>query len=71
MDFDNGKYTVVFEEHTGNLYALRHGKPWRDLTGDQLILSMLQTCESMDRKFKVLLEASRTKIPGSYMRDQL
>lgn len=38
--YDDGKYTVIFDD--GRLYALRHGEPWRDLTGDKLVLAMLQ-----------------------------
>ena len=35
IDVDSGKYTVVIDG--GSLTALRHGEPWRDLTGDKLI----------------------------------
>ncbi len=31
----DGKYTVVIDG--GTLTALRHGEPWRDLCGDNLI----------------------------------
>lgn len=31
----DGKYTVVIDG--GKLTALRHGEPWRDLCGDNLI----------------------------------
>lgn len=31
----DGKYTVVIDG--GKLSALRHGEPWRDLSGDNLI----------------------------------
>lgn len=40
-DYDNGKYTVVFDEGTGALYALRYGEYWKDLSGDKLIYWML------------------------------
>lgn len=40
-DYDNGKYTVVFDETTGALYALRYGEYWKDLSGDKLIYWML------------------------------
>ena len=39
---DNGKYTIEFDETTGNMQALRYGEPWRDLLGDGLVLAMLQ-----------------------------
>lgn len=41
VDLYDGKYTVVFY-HSGILKALRYGKEWRDLTGDGLVLAMLQ-----------------------------
>lgn len=34
------KYTVIFNEKTGEFKALRYGEPWRDLVGDNLILNM-------------------------------
>ena len=37
IDVGFGKYTVVFDDATGKLSALRYGEPWRDLVGDNLI----------------------------------
>ncbi len=37
---EGGKYEVIFDK--GKLTALRWGEPWRDLTGDNLVLSMVQ-----------------------------
>lgn len=34
VDIEGGKYTVVFNEQTGELSALRYGAPWRDCTGE-------------------------------------
>jgi len=42
-----GKYTVVFCETTGKLKALRYGQSWRDLTGDALVLAMLQEVDGL------------------------
>ena len=39
--FDD-KYTVMFDEKTGELKALRYEEEWQDLTGNGLILAMLQ-----------------------------
>lgn len=41
--FDGGKYTVIQEP--GKMTALRHGEPWRDLTGDNLIYWMMVEIE--------------------------
>lgn len=35
----DGKYTVTNDR--GKLSATRHGEPWRDLTGDNLVYWML------------------------------
>ena len=45
-NFDNGKYTVVFPPN-GGLHALRHGEAWRDLTGDGMVLAMLQEVQRL------------------------
>ena len=38
-DFDDGKYTVINDN--GKLTALRHGEPWQDLCGNNLVYWML------------------------------
>lgn len=43
----DGKYTIVFDEKTGRLEALRYGEPWRDLVGDGLVLAMLQEIDRL------------------------
>lgn len=40
--FSDGKYTVEFNEQTGTMEALRNNQPWQDLTGNKLVLAMLQ-----------------------------
>lgn len=47
--FQDGKYTLSHTNGT-NFKALRHGEPWRDLTGDGMLLAMLQEVESLDDK---------------------
>lgn len=36
----DGKYTVVLTNNGGSFRALRYGEEWRDLTGDDMALSM-------------------------------
>jgi hypothetical protein len=43
-DFYGAKYTVQFRD--GRLEALRYGEHWRDLVGDKLVLSMLQSTDA-------------------------
>lgn len=47
--FEDGKYTLSHSDGL-NFKALRHGEPWRDLTGDGMVLAMLQEVESLDDK---------------------
>jgi hypothetical protein len=50
QDYDDGKYTVIFDEKTGNMEALRHGEPWQDLCGNNLVYFMLAEHKSaLDR----------------------
>lgn len=41
QDYDDGKYTVIFDDKTGKLEALRNGAPWQDLSGNKLVYCML------------------------------
>lgn len=45
-DFDDGKYTVIFDEKTGKMEALRHGSPWQELSGNNLIYFMLSAVDT-------------------------
>lgn len=46
LDFAGGKYTVVHNNGVA-LRALRYGEPWRDLSGDGLVLAMAQEVEDL------------------------
>jgi len=50
--FCDNKYTVIFDEKTGGLSALRYGEQWRDLTGDGMVLAMLQEVDSLKRELR-------------------
>jgi len=41
LELENGKYTVYIEKDTNDFKALRHGEPWRDLCGDNLIFFLM------------------------------
>ena len=43
----DGKYEVLHENGAG-LRALRYGEPWRDLTGDGLVLALVQRIEELE-----------------------
>lgn len=53
-DFLDGKYTVIFDEDTGRLSALRYGEPWRDLVGDGMVLAMLQRVDALQQEVDAL-----------------
>ena len=42
----DGKYTVIHNNGVG-FQALRHGEPWRSLTGDGLVFAMTQEIEHL------------------------
>lgn len=52
MDFDDGKYTVINDR--GILTALRHGQPWRDLVGDNLVYWMFVTARELKEENEAL-----------------
>jgi hypothetical protein len=60
QDYDNGKYTVIFDRETGELRALRNGTAWKDLSGDKLTYCMLmehkRALEQNHEMLKVLLK---------------
>ena len=45
----DGKYTIIFNENPYEFRALRHGEEWRDLTGDGLILALVQEIEQLSK----------------------
>lgn len=55
-EFDNGKYAV---EQTPDyrLRAFRHGEPWQDLTGNNLVYWMLCEVEALKQQREELKQA--------------
>lgn len=45
----DNKYTIIFYDD-GSMKALRNGEPWRDLTGDGMVLAMLQEIDDLKEK---------------------
>lgn len=54
VDFEDGKYTVIYDE--GHFKALRYGQPWRDLTGDNLVYSMLVKASQLKKERDALAD---------------
>ena len=65
ITLEGDKYEVVWQEHLNHnkevirteFYALRFGMRWRDLTGDKLILSMMQRIEELQAEVEGLSNA--------------
>ena len=47
LTLENGKYTVELSE-SGEFHTLRFGEPWRDLTGDKLVLALFQRVRQLE-----------------------
>lgn len=47
----DGKYTVQHDNGT-NFKALRYGEEWRDLTGDGLVLALVQRIEELQEEIE-------------------
>lgn len=45
VNLENGKYRLLLDEQ--GFRALRYGEPWRDLTGDKMVLCLVQEIERL------------------------
>ncbi len=59
----NGKYTVI-QHYNGELIALRYGFPWRELSGDGLVLGLAQEIERLREEAKTLRDLLKSQISG-------
>lgn len=66
IQLENGKYTVC-HNNGANFHALRHGEPWRDLTGDGLILAMAHELERLQEPVSVWV-ACADRMPSPEVR---
>lgn len=64
----DGKYTILFNEATGEFKALRHGEPWRNLAGDKLILTLMYKLQRAD---ELLQEAQGMMDDNYYGHDEV
>ena len=56
----DGEYHVVLPVE-GGLCALRHGKPWRNLCGDNLVLALANELDDARQKIAKLEQALKEK----------
>jgi len=47
IKLEDGKYEIL-QQDDGTMTALRYGTPWRDLTGDKLILALVHLVDDLE-----------------------
>ena len=50
IELENGKYTIIYNEKPFEFKALRYGEEWRDLTGDNLILALINHISDLEAR---------------------
>lgn len=58
VSLEDGKYTLQFNEQTGEFKALRYGEEWQNLAGDKLALALLHKIEEQQEE----LEQTKNKL---------
>jgi hypothetical protein len=48
MRIDLGSYTYLFNEKTGESTSFQYNYPWRDTTGDNLLLAMATRIKELE-----------------------
>lgn len=64
IELEDCGYTIIFNEKNGTFRADRHGEPWRDLTGDNMVLCMAQEIERLREKLKKVEEHDHNAGPS-------
>ena len=59
ISLDDGEYEVVYNRK--EFCCTRHGKPWRDLAGDNLILCLVYEIELLREKLRIQSESDDVK----------
>ena len=44
------EYTITIDFKNNVFHATRHGEPWRDLVGDQLVLALCNRIEDLEEQ---------------------
>lgn len=50
LDLEGGKYSIVLSDDYSKFTALRYGKEWRNLTGDNLVLALVHKVQELENK---------------------
>lgn len=60
VQVDSGKYELT-QNNDGSVSVKRHGKDWRDVTGDNLILALAYEIDHLRKGLKILKIAVNDK----------
>ena len=61
LKLDNNKYEIIEDLEHGIFKCLRNGEEWRDLVGDNLILSLVDKIQELENENSVLKDKIRKK----------
>lgn len=56
IELENGKYTILHDESHGGITVLRYREPWRNETGDKLMLAMTQRILELENEVAEMKE---------------
>ena len=56
IELEEGKYTLYFNEKTGELTAQRYGQEWQDLSGNKMVYLMMQRILDLEYRLEELEE---------------
>ena len=69
IDLLDGKYTIQHDNGT-NFKALRYGEEWRDLTGDGLMLALVEKIEELQEDNLSMLDELRERYEREFWGDE-
>lgn len=56
VELEDGKYTVLHHEEHGGITVLRYDEPWRNETGDKLMLAMFHETQKLQAFYNYFRE---------------
>lgn len=56
IKLSKGKYTLCFDEKTGQLKALRYGEPWQDLRGNKFVYCLGALIEELETERRTIIK---------------
>ena len=53
IELCDGKYTIIYNDNPHEFKALRYGEEWRDLTGDNLVLALVNYISDLEARLHI------------------